>query len=88
LFDLPASVAGIRPASPCFRTVRVEPHPGNAPKILCRIPHPDGFISVDLKFKDGRCDGTVDLPLGITGVFVWHGQQHELAGGTNAIHCK
>jgi hypothetical protein len=88
LFDLPASVAGIRPASPCFRTVRVEPQPGNAPKILCRIPHPDGFIAVDLKFKDGRCDGTVDLPPRITGVFVWHGQQHELTGGTNAIHCK
>lgn len=86
LFHLHASIAGIRPASPGFRTVRIAPEPGNLPKIVCRTPHPDGFIALDLRFPDGHCRGTVDLPPAITGVFVWHGREQELNGGKNSIN--
>ena len=85
LFHLEASVAGVRPASPGFRTVRIAPEPGQLPKIASRMPHPDGFITLDLTFADHRCRGQVELPAGITGVFVWAGQEHPLTGGTNQI---
>ena len=88
LFHLHASLAGIRPSSPGFRTVRIAPEPGELPKIVCRTPHPDGFIALDLAFPDGHCRGTVELPAGITGVFVWHGREHALIGGLNPIDLK
>lgn len=85
LFHLHASVAGIRPASAGFRTVRIAPQPGPLPKLATRTPHPDGFVSVELNFKDGDCRGTVDLPVGITGIFVWGSKELALKGGVNKI---
>ncbi len=88
LFHLHASVAGIRPASPGFRTVRITPQPGGLPKIVCRTPHPDGFIELNLTFSESRCRGSVELPSGITGVFVWHSREQKLNSGTNQIDLK
>ena len=85
LFHLHASVAGVRPASPGFRTVRIAPLPGKLPQIVSRMPHPDGFISLDLKFQGQRCEGTVELPPTITGVFVWQGKEQPLKGGANRV---
>jgi len=86
LFHLHASIAGIRPASPGFRTVRIEPQPGRFPKINSRTPHPDGFVSLDLKFDDGKCRGTVELPKGITGTFVWKRKEIKLGDGRQEIN--
>ncbi|HWI56909.1 MAG TPA: alpha-L-rhamnosidase C-terminal domain-containing protein, partial [Bacillota bacterium] len=88
LFHLHASVAGIRPASPGFRTVRIAPQPGKLPKIVCRTPHPDGFIALDLQFEKGCSRGSVELPPGVTGVFVWKGKAHKLKGGANTIDLR
>jgi hypothetical protein len=85
LFDLQASVAGVRPASPGFRTVRIEPLPGKMHKIVSRTPHPDGFIDLDLNFEGERCQGSVELPPGITGVFVWRDKEQRLNGGANTV---
>jgi hypothetical protein len=85
LFHLHASVAGVRPASPGFRTVRIAPQPGGLPKIVSRTPHPDGSIDLDLTFADGHCRGSAQLPTAITGVFVWRSHEQKLASGANAI---
>ena len=85
LFHLHASVAGIRPASPGFRTVRIAPLPGNLPKIASSTPHPDGFIKLDLAFDGNRCRGSVELPAATSGVFVWQGKEQSLSGGANSI---
>ena len=85
LFHLHASIAGVRPASPGFRTVRIAPQPGRLPEIVSSTPHPDGFIKLHLAFTGHRCQGTVDLPRGITGVFVWQGETVPLAGGQQEI---
>ena len=86
LFHLHASVAGIRPASPGFRTVRITPLPGKLPKIVVRTPHPDGFINLDLSFNGLKCSGSVELPTDITGVFVWDGKETPLKGGANVVN--
>jgi hypothetical protein len=88
LFHLHASIAGIRPASAGFRTVRIAPQPGNLPRINCTTPHPDGFIAMDVAFNGNACRGRVELPPKITGTFVWHGQELPLKSGTNAISLK
>jgi len=88
LFHLHASVAGVRPASPGFRTVRIAPQPGKLPKILSRTPHPDGFIALDLAFEGDRCRGSVELPPDITGVFVWRAKEQKLNSGANAIDVR
>jgi hypothetical protein len=85
LFDLTASVAGIRPAAPGFRSVRIAPLPGKLPKIVSRTPHPDGFIALDLEFEGNHCHGRVELPPSITGVFVWHDKEQTLNSGANTI---
>jgi hypothetical protein len=85
LFHLHASVAGIRPASPGFRTVRIAPLPGPLKKIVSTTPHPDGFIKLDMTFEMDRCRGSVTLPATITGVFVWHGTEQKLSGCVNEI---
>ncbi len=88
LFHLHASIAGIRPASNGFRTVRIAPQPGKLPKLVTHTPHPDGFIDLDLAFEGDRCHGTATLPAGLTGAFVWHGKEQKLAGGSNALDLK
>ena len=85
LFHFHASIAGIRPASPGFRTVRIQPMPGKAPRIVSRTPHPDGFIALDLTFTNNLCRGQVEIPSGLTGIFVWHDKQQQLHGGINPI---
>jgi alpha-L-rhamnosidase len=85
LFHLHASVAGVRPGSPGFRTVRIEPQPGRFPMIASRMPHPDGFIVLDLKFEGERCKGSVELPKGITGSFIWKGKELKLVEGKQAV---
>lgn len=88
LFHLHASVAGIRPASAGFRTVRIAPQPGNLKKISCRTPHPDGFVALDVVFDADRCHGTVELPKDITGTFSWKGKEVSMKSGSNTIDIK
>ena len=54
-YDFLATVAGIRPASPGFRTVEIVPALGKLTFIKGQMPHPAGIISYDLKTKrEGR----------------------------------
>jgi hypothetical protein len=85
LFHLHASVAGVRPTSPGFRTVSIAPLPGKLPKIVSRTPHPDGFIALDLTFDGDLCHGSVELPPAITGVFFWRGKEQRLNSAMNTI---
>ena len=47
-YDFLATVAGIEPASPGFKTVKVEPHLGKLNQIKGNMPHPQGAIWFDL----------------------------------------
>ncbi len=49
LFHLSATVAGIRPASLGFAIAEILPQPGPLRQIHARIPHPAGFIQLDLE---------------------------------------
>ena len=79
-------VSGIKPASPGFKSVRIEPHLGNLKTMDATMPHKLGLIRVQLqKDNENRISGEITLPINLEGVFIWNGVQRQLKGGTNAI---
>jgi hypothetical protein len=82
-YDFLATVAGIRPGTPGFKTVNIEPALGKLTYIKGQMPHPAGMIVFDLKRKgpDG-ISGEITLPEGLTGTFRWNGKAIELKNKT------
>lgn len=86
LFHAVATLAGIRPDAPAFARVRIAPCPGPLPALNVAIPHPaGGEISASLRFAGATVEGTVVLPAGLEGTFVWQGDEQVLRPGTNRI---
>ena len=85
VFHLLTGVAGIRPASPGFRTVEIAPSPGALRHIEAGVPSPRGMVSVRLDFSDGAATGRITLPKGMTGVFLWNSRRIPLSPGENDI---
>ena len=83
-YDFLATVAGIRPASPGFRTVEIVPALGKLTFIKGQMPHPAGIISYDLK-RNGKegITGEIILPDGVTGKFTWNGKSVALKNKTS-----
>ena len=85
-YDFLATVCGIMPASPGFKSVKITPALGPLQRIKGEMPHPRGMIKVNLQRKGkSGITGTVLLPEGVTGVFEWQGEIIELVGGKQEI---
>lgn len=83
-YDFLATVAGIRPASTGFKTIRMEPAFGDLKFIKGQMPHPAGTIVFDLKRSGTEgLQGEVILPEGLTGTFGWKGKTIQLKGKTS-----
>ncbi|MFA5326173.1 MAG: alpha-L-rhamnosidase C-terminal domain-containing protein [Prolixibacteraceae bacterium] len=82
-YDFLATVAGIRPASPGFKSISMEPALGELQFIKGKMPHPAGTIQFDLK-RNGKAGitGEVFLPEGLSGDFIWNGNSIKLNGKT------
>ncbi len=81
-YGLLATVLGVRPAEPGFRSVRIAPHLGSLRRAEGRVPHPRGEIDVRLERRDGGgLNVDVVLPEGLAGSFEWRGQTLPLRGG-------
>lgn len=79
-------VCGIEPETPGFESVRIEPHLGGLEWIEGSMPHKLGEIKVSLKKnKQGEISGTIILPEGLTGKFVWGGEKTDLNEGETHI---
>lgn len=88
IYDLPTIVAGIHPAEPGFKTVRIAPFLGTLTSLDVSIPHPAGTIETSYRRHGQFVDATVRLPNGLTGVFVWSGVKHPLHPGEQRFHVK
>ncbi len=77
------TVLGIDSDSPFFRSVRIEPHLGDILQIAGEMPHPAGTIRVGYDRDAGQ--GTVELPEGVSGVFVWMEREVALRAGRNEV---
>jgi hypothetical protein len=84
-YELLATVCGIEPGSPGFKTVRIEPHLGSLTRIEGAVPHPDGLIEVRLARDGDAIRGTITLPAKTTGEFIWRGKSRPLHGGEQGV---
>lgn len=81
LFHLHASVAGVRPDGFGFERVLIKPLPGAMEAFTCETPHPNGSIVVTWSGDSW----VISLPEGMTGTFVWDGQETALGAGEQRI---
>jgi len=85
-YGLLATVLGIRPDAPGFRSVRIAPSLGPLRTAEGRLPHPLGDIDVRLERSgDQGLRGEVTLPPGLSGVFEWKGRKLPLRPGRQEI---
>ena len=85
-YGLLATVLGVRPSSPGFRTVRIAPALGSLKRAEGTIPHPSGDIDVILERVGANgLHGVVTLPTGLTGTFEWGGKQIPLRAGRQEV---
>lgn len=79
-------LCGINSAAPGFKRVRIEPWPNQLDFYGGRVPHPDGFINMELQKKDsGKTEIKISLPNTLTGVLVWKGKEWPLRGGQQTL---
>ncbi len=85
-YHLLSLVAGIRPASPGFKTVVIAPSLGELRTFGATMPHPAGEIRVKYE-RNGEAGlrAEVVLPKGVVGVFRWQGEERELPAGETVI---
>lgn len=76
-----ATLLGIRPASPGYRSVQIKPQLGWLTAARGKAVHPDGFIEADFRKSGDVVSGTVSLPDGIGGTLEANGQTFHLKPG-------
>ena len=85
-YGLLATVLGVRPSSPGFRTVRIAPALGPLRRAEGRVPHPSGDIDIQLVREGQRgLRAEITLPRGLSGVLEWKGQRRPLREGRQII---
>jgi hypothetical protein len=85
LYHVFASLLGIRPAAPGFRSVTITPQLGPLRWLRGELPHPGGTLAVDLAVAGERLTGAIALPRGVTGVVTWRGAHQQLNDGVQTI---
>jgi hypothetical protein len=85
-YGLLATVLGIRPAEPGFRSVIIKPQLGELEFATGTIPHEKGLIEVSIKRTgDQGIEAEITLPEGLSGVFEWEGEEVLLNPGVTKI---
>jgi len=86
-YGLLATVLGIRPAAPGFKSVAISPNLGPLQEAEGQMPHPLGEIDVSLKRvgPDG-IKASITLPDGLEGIFEWRDETIHLQSGEQEIN--
>jgi hypothetical protein len=85
LFHFYATILGIRPASMGFQQVEIRPRLGPLQNAKGRMVHPQGWIEVEMQSVDGRLEGTISLPDGVSGVFHGSAGTSPLVPGVQTV---
>jgi hypothetical protein len=86
-YELLATVCGIEPAEPGFKTITIEPHLGLLKWVEGSMPHPKGSIGVKFTQKIfGGIEGEIILPPGLEGVFIFGNYKMKLKEGFNRVN--
>jgi len=71
LYDLIATVGGVKPGAPGFKYVIIEPSFGSLKELNISMPHPDGIIQMKLKRNGKKLKAAIELPENLSGEFRW-----------------
>lgn len=83
LYHCLTGIAGIRPAAPGFRRVRIAPLPGSLNSVHAAIPHPCGEVSLKLdKTADHVC---IHISTPVAGDLLWQRNTHLIEPGENSF---
>ena len=85
LWHLHTGIAGVRSAAPFYEKVMVAPQPAHLKSLRSVTPTPKGNVVLDLAFAGDAVSGTVTLPDGLPGVFLWRGRSQYLKAGRNTV---
>jgi hypothetical protein len=85
IYDFLATICGIMPSSPGFKTVAVAPAFGELTEIKGTMPVRDGEITVMLIRKDKNISGEIILPKNLSGELKWNGKTIALHAGSQKI---
>jgi hypothetical protein len=78
-------VAGITSESQGFKKIRIAPNLGDIDHLKVEVPHELGTIKLNIEREASRLLGTVELPLGTSGVFEWNDDEISLRSGKQRI---
>ena len=84
-YDFPTIIAGIRPGSPGFATVRIEPSLGKLQWVEASMPHPEGMIKARYDKGAHATTALINLPDSIGGTLVWKGRSYPLHPGEQSF---
>jgi hypothetical protein len=85
-YGLLATVLGVRPASPGFKTVLIAPALGPLQRASGTVPHPRGNIDVSfVRNGENGLSGDITLPSGVAGRFEWKGRSAALHPGKQSL---
>lgn len=86
-YDFLATICGIMPDSPGFRSVLIKPALGELNEVRGSIPHPEGEIKVSFKTRKqgSQLTGEITLPENISGKLIWQNKEIQLKGGKQEI---
>ena len=86
VYDFLATLCGIVPDAPGFSRIRIAPNPGSLTHLRGKMPHPAGWIVVDLQRKGATgMHAEITLPKNSSGIFVWHQKEIPLREGMQTI---
>lgn len=80
-FDFLTIVGGVRPSSPGFSTVSIEPHLGSLRRVASAVATPKGMVEVNYTSKTSGVSAEINLPSNVTGELVWKGKIFSLHPG-------
>ncbi|UKT64932.1 alpha-L-rhamnosidase C-terminal domain-containing protein [Pedobacter mucosus] len=84
-YDFLATICGILPGSPGFKSVLIQPAMGELTSVAGEMPHPAGSIKVSFKRIGKGVEGTVNLPKNISGKMIWNEKEIMLHEGEQKI---
>jgi len=84
-FDLLRIVAGLRPKSPGFREIAVEPYLRELTEVRATMPIPQGIVEVEYKRTAKGVDARIKLPVEVKGALIWKGREFALREGEQTV---
>jgi len=80
-YDLLRLVAGIKPGSPGFSTIVIEPHLGTLRSLNAAMPSPKGQIEVSFKTTERGTHATLTIPDQTPAKLIWYEKTYPLHAG-------